>query len=248
MDWKELPSLNSLRAFSAVAECGSYTGAAARLNVTHAAVGQQVRGLEQWLDIKLVSKAGRGIELTGPGILLARELELGFEIIGRGVDRLCKEQAARPVQVTMPPAFAVEWLMPKIAEFQQLHPDITLMFNPTSEIVDLKPGGIDVAIRYIDRRRPDPLTDTVLISDMIVVGTPSLVGDDVLREPESLVDFPWIQELGTNEVADWFTYHGVVPQRPLRVNLMPGNLIMGAVRSIASNCHRTINDRLQECF
>ncbi|MEP1208467.1 MAG: LysR family transcriptional regulator [Rhizobiaceae bacterium] len=230
MDWMNLPPLNSLKAFSAVAECGNYTQAADRLNVTHAAVSQQVKALEQRLGLKLVSRAGRSIELTDSGRLLARELELGFEIIGRGVDRLCKDQVARPVQVTMPPAFAVEWLMPKIAEFQQLHPEITLMFNPTSELVDLKPGGIDVAIRYGDRRRLAQDVDTVLVSDMIVTGAPSLVGDVNLRGPASLVDFPWIQELGTNEVADWFTFHGVVPDRPLKINQMPGNLIMGAVR------------------
>ncbi|HMB75478.1 MAG TPA: LysR substrate-binding domain-containing protein, partial [Kiloniellaceae bacterium] len=44
------------------------------------------------------------------------------------------------------------------------------------------------------------------------------------------VGLPWLQELGTNEAAEWFTYRGVVPDRPLTVNHMPGNLIMDAVR------------------
>jgi LysR family glycine cleavage system transcriptional activator len=51
-----------------------------------------------------------------------------------------------------------------------------------------------------------------------------------LQDPASLTDLPWLQELGTNEAAEWFTYHGVVPDRPLTVNHMPGNLIMDAVR------------------
>jgi len=130
----------------------------------------------------------------------------------------------------MSPAFAVEWLMPRIAEFQQANPEITLLLNPTSELMELKPGGIDVAIRYRDRRRPHQDVEPVLISDMIVIGTPSLVGSRDLRDPESLVDLPWLQELGTNEAAEWFTYHGVIPDRPLTVNHMPGNLIMDAVR------------------
>ncbi len=230
MDWKDFPPLNSLRAFSAVAQCGNYTQAANRLNVTQAAVSQQVKALEIRLGMKLVSRVGRSIELTGSGALLARELETGFEIIGRGIERLCEEQVSRPVQITMPPAFAVEWLMPRIAEFQRLHSEIPLMLNPTSEIVDLRPGGIDIAIRYSDRRRLELDIDPVLISDMIVVGAPSLVGVHASRDPASFVELPWIQELGTNEVADWFTYHGVIPDQPLNVNVMPGNLIMGAVR------------------
>jgi LysR family glycine cleavage system transcriptional activator len=230
MDWLRFPPLNSLRAFSAVAETGSYTLAADRLNVTHAAVSQQVKALEKRLGVSLVMRTGRGIQLTSEGALFARELETGFATIGRGVERLSEDAANRPVQVTMSPAFAVEWLMPRIAEFQHENPKIMLMLNPTSEIVELKPGGIDVAIRYRDQRRPGRDVEAVLISDMIVIGTPSLVGGRDLRDPASLVDLPWLQELGTNEAAEWFTYHGLVPERPLTVHHMPGNLIMDAVR------------------
>jgi len=230
MDWMKLPPLNSLRAFSAVAETGSYTLAADRLNVTHAAVSQQVRALEKRLGIPLVTRVGRGIELTGQGALLARELDVGFGVIARGIDRVAEGTASRPVQVTMSPAFALEWLLPRIAEFQHENPEITLMLNPTSEVMELQPGGIDVAIRYRDRRRLDLDVEAVLISDMIVIGTPALVDGRDLSDPTSLVDLPWLQELGTNEAAEWFTYHGVVPERPLTVNHMPGNLIMNAVR------------------
>ena len=138
--------------------------------------------------------------------------------------------ASRPVQITTSPAFAVEWLMPRIAEFQQRNPEITLMINPTADVIDLKPGGIDVAVRYCGRHRVAGDVTTVLISDMIVIGAPSLVGEKDLSDPASLADLPWLQELGTNEAADWFTYHGIVPDHPLTVNHMPGNLIMSAVR------------------
>lgn len=230
MDWMSLPPLNSLRAFSAVAETGGYALAANRLNVTQAAVSQQVKALEKRLGVSLVARQGRSIELTSAGAILAKELGLGFEIISRGVERLNEGAANRPVQVTMSPAFSVEWLMPRIAEFQREHPDITLMLNPTSDIVELKPGGIDVAIRYRDSRQPGLELGTVLVSDMIVIGTPSLIAGHELNDPASLADLPWLQELGTNEASEWFTYHGVIPARPLNVNHMPGNLIMSAVR------------------
>ena len=230
MDWLGLPPLNSLRAFAAVANAGSYVAAADRLNVTQAAVSQQVKALEKWLGVALVDRAGRGIELTASGDRLARDLEIGFDIISRGVTRTNEEAAARPVQVTMSPAFAVEWLMPRIGEFQREHPEITLMLNPTSQVVDLRPGGIDVAIRYRDLRRSEPGVDTVLRTDMVVIGAPSLVGDREFSDLSSLAKLPWLQELGTNEAAEWFTYHGIVPKRPLAINHMPGNLIMPAVR------------------
>lgn len=230
MNWSKLPPLNSLRAFSAVADTGSYSAAADQLNVTHAAVSQQVKSLEKRLGVDLVERTGRGIQLTDEGVLLARELGIGFAVIERGVEHLSRTAADRPVRVTMSPAFAVEWLMPKIAEFQRANPMITLLLNPTSEIVEPKPGGMDVAIRYRDRRRAYRDVEPVLVSDMVVIGAPSLVGGGDFSDPASLAALPWLQELGTNEASEWFTYHGVTPDRPLTVYQMPGNLIMDAVR------------------
>jgi LysR family glycine cleavage system transcriptional activator len=230
MDWSTLPPLNSLRAFAAVAEAGGYTRAADQLNVTHAAVSQQIRTLERRLGVALVRRTGRGIRLTEEGTALAYDLGIGFAAIGRGLERLTAAAAERPVQVTMSPAFAVEWLMPRIMEFQYANPDITLMLNPTADVVALKPGGLDVAIRYCDRRRPDLDVEPLLVSDMIIVGTPGLIAGHDVGHPAALAALPWLQELGTNEATEWFTFHGVVPDRPLTIHHMPGNLIMDAVR------------------
>jgi DNA-binding transcriptional LysR family regulator len=65
---------------------------------------------------------------------------------------------------------------------------------------------------------------------MIVIGTLELLANRDLSRPESLTDLPWLQELGTNEAAEWFTLHGVVPENYLNVTQMPGNLIMASVR------------------
>ena len=104
------------------------------------------------------------------------------------------------------------------------------MLSPTGEVIELKPGGVDMAIRYRDSRGPDTGVSPVLIADMVVVATPSLIGAQAITEPEVLLDMPWLQELGTNEVADWFVRHGVMPEGPLKITHMPGNLIMEAVR------------------
>ncbi len=230
MIWSGLPSLNSLRAFAAVAETGSYSKAGALLNVTHAAVSQQVKSLELRLGVSLVVRAGRGITLTAEGSSLALDLDTGFAAIRRGVESLTGADAQRPVQLTMSPAFAVMWLMPRISDFQKRHPEITLMLNPTAEVVALKPGGIDLAIRYGDSRGPETKVDPLLVADMVVVGTPTLIGEQEIIDPAMLVNLPWLQEYGTTEIADWMARHGVVLDRPLMISHMPGNLIMEAVR------------------
>lgn len=230
MDWSDFPSLNSLRAFSAVAELGSYSRAGTALNVTHAAVSQQIKALEAHFGVALVARNGCKIALTEEGTALARELAVGFTTIRRGIDALTGADAIRPVQITTSPAFAVMWLMSRIVDFQQQHPGITLLLNPTSEVVELRPGGIDLAIRYREGRGSDAGVDPVLIADMVVVGTPGLIGGQEFTAPAMLVNLPWLQELGTNEVARWMERHGVTLTRPLIITHMPGNLIMEAVR------------------
>ena len=91
--------MNSLRAFAAVADTGSYAGAVDHLNFTQAAVSQQVKALESRIGITLVHRVGRGIELTRSGARLARDLEAGFDIISRGVERINEEAVLRPVHV-----------------------------------------------------------------------------------------------------------------------------------------------------
>ncbi len=230
MKWSKLPSLNSLRAFHAVAETGGYSLAAEHLNVTHPAVSQQVKTLEGRLGVSLVTRRGRGISLTEDGKRLSRDLDSAFSLIQRSVDQLTEDAASQPVQITMPPAFAVEWLMPRLAEFQRTNPEITLLLNPTSQVIDPAPGGPDVAIRYRDKRRPTSEAPAVVVTDMVIVGSSDLVAGYQIDSPTSLIDVPWLQELGTNEVADWLRYRGVVPEKRLNISQMPGNLIMNAVR------------------
>ena len=230
MDWFGLPSLNSLRAFAAVAETGSYSRAGALLNVTHAAVNQQVKILEARLGVSLAVRVGRGITLTPDGAALARDLASGFDRISKAVEALTESSTTRPVQISMSPAFAVEWLMPRLQDFQNKHPDILLMLNPSPRIMELKSGGIELGIRYRDERASGTPVTPVLISDTVVIAAPSLVGEQVFDDPAMLMDMPWLQELGLNEVADWFGYRGVTLDRPLMITQMPGNLIMQAVR------------------
>jgi LysR family glycine cleavage system transcriptional activator len=230
MDWSDFPSLNSLRAFATVAETGSYSQAGATLNVSHAAVSQQVKALEARLSVVLVVREGRGIALTAEGAALARELATGFAVIRRGVEALTGADATRPIQVTMTPAFAVSWLMPRLTEFQQRHPGVELMLNSTAEVMTLTPGGIDVAIRFGEGRWPGMEVAPLLLSDLVVVAAPSLIGTREIGDPAMLVDMPWLQELGTNEVSAWMERQGITPEKQIKITHMPGNMIMEAVR------------------
>lgn len=230
MDWRSLPSLNSLRSFAAVAETQSLSAAGRELNVTHAAISQQVKALEKHLGLQLVTREGRGVALTPEGEVLFDGLQRGFGAIQETVEGLVGQEAARPLTITMTPSFAVSWLMPRINDFRQKHPEIELMLNPTADMVELVPGGTDLAIRFGKGDWPGLESELFLATNFVVVGAASLIGDCKVEKPEDILDFPWLQEYGTNELALWLERKGVMSRKKFSVIHLPGYMILDGLR------------------
>ncbi len=231
MDWRSLPSLGALRAFAALAENGTFADAGAALNVSHAAVSQQVRALEDHLGVPLLQREGRRSVLTREGEELAAALATAFEGIGRTVDALTGADAKRPLQVSTTPAFAVSWLMPRLSEFRHEHPEIELMLNPSTDLVTLTPGGIDVAIRYGHGDWRGLAVELLLPTTYVMVGAPSLIGDRRINEPQDLLDLPWLQELGTSEMTAWIRTRGVVAPKTENLTHLPGHMVLEGLRN-----------------
>lgn len=230
MDWRALPSLSALRAFAALAERGGATAAGAALNVSHAAVSQQVRALERDLGLKLLRKEGRGLALTAEGERLANAALTAFRAIAAEAATLREAEDARGLRVATTPAFAANWLMPRIGEFRRAHPDIDFTLDPSADLVEIGPGGADLAIRFGDGDWRGLDAEMLIPTNFVVVGAPSLIGDREIGAPKDLLDLPWLQELGTNEVDDWLTSRGVTERRRGRMTSLPGTLILTAAR------------------
>ncbi|UWQ75461.1 LysR family transcriptional regulator [Leisingera sp. M658] len=231
MDWLNMPPLAALRAFTAFAETGNVVRAGAALNVSHAAISQQLRALEAYLGAALLDRSGRALALTPDGEHLARALHLGFGAIEAAVQEISAAGAARPLHVTCTPMFAAHWLMPRLAGFQAEHPEIDLVLDPRGEIVELKPGGVDIAIRYGDGSWPGLEAGMLLQSPMVVIAAGSLLGGRQVASPEDLLDLPWLEELGTSEASRWLESRGVTEALRGARTRLPGNLLMQAVRA-----------------
>jgi LysR family glycine cleavage system transcriptional activator len=231
MDWQILPPLTALRAFAALAETGGTAAAGARLNVSHAAVSQQVKQLEAHLGVALVDRTGRQLQLTAEGRDLADALNLGFGAIARAVETLTGADADRPLQISATPSFAAHWLMPCLSAFRQAHPQIDLMIDPTPRLVTLEPGGIDIALRYGTGDWPGLEAELLFRSPIVAVAAPQLVEGKRIDSPADLADLPWLQEFGTNEASDWLRRRGVVKERAAGLVQVPGNLLLDGLRN-----------------
>ena len=230
MDWKSLPSLASLRTFTAVAESKNLSAAGRDLNVTHAAVSQQVKSLEQFLGLKLIVREGRGVALTPEGRQLYLGLSEGFATIQETVDELLREDLSRPLNITTTPSFAISWLMPRISDFRHKHPDIELMINPTADVVELRPGGVDLAVRFGKGDWTGLEAELFIPTNFAIVGANCLIGDKKIEKPEDILQFPWLQEYGTNELTIWMENQGVVPKGKLNITHLPGYMVLEGLR------------------
>src|SRR5262245_27250462 len=111
---RRLPPLNALRALEASARLDCYVAAAAELRVTAAAVSQQVRRLERYLDTALFQRLPRGLVLTEQGRDFLPELSAGFSLLGESTARLRAKEAGGVLTLSMLAAFATGWLLPRL--------------------------------------------------------------------------------------------------------------------------------------
>ncbi|MCG7520740.1 LysR family transcriptional regulator [Ruegeria sp. Ofav3-42] len=231
MNWLKMPPLASLRAFSAFAETRNVVQAGAALNVSHAAISQQLRALEKHLGIALLDRSGKSMVLTPEGERLARALHLGFGAIGDAVADLTQSRQDRPVHVSLTPSFAASWLMPRLPGFQAAHPDIQLALDPSPEVVSLSPGGVDLAIRYGSGDWPGIHSELLLQSPIVIVAARELLGGKTSWTPDELSQLPWLEELGTTEATSWLYRRGVEHGPSAGRILLPGNLVLEGLRA-----------------
>ncbi|MEO3435400.1 transcriptional regulator GcvA [Inquilinus sp. CAU 1745] len=144
---RRLPSLNALRAFESAARLGSFSKAADELHVTHGAVSRHVRSLEDRLGVPLFRRLHKKVLLTEDGAGLLPELSAAFDRIARAADAVDRE-TRRMVRVSVEPAFAARWLVPRLGGFRRDNPDIMIDIDPTNALADFRSDPVDIAIRY----------------------------------------------------------------------------------------------------
>lgn len=230
IDWSHLPPLSALRAFCAFVQTGSVTEAGTALNVSHAAISQQLRSLETHLGIPLFDRSSRALELTAEGHDLARALEDGFGRITAGVLNVTQSHVERPLNIACTPTFAAAWLMPRLAGFQSAHPGIDMVLTPSPALTDPTLGGIDVALRFGEGPWHGFDHVCLMSAPIVAVAAPDLIKDVTISDPEALLDYPWLEELGTTESTSWLAAQGLAHRRVKSRTELPGNLMLDAAR------------------
>ena len=217
----ELPSLNALRVFEVVARHLNFRVAAEELGVTQAAVAQQIRGLEASLDLRLFERLPRGLALTDAGLGYSGSIRSALAMIDEAT-RLLRPQTAH-LTVSVTPTFASKWLIPRLGNFAQSHPDIDLRVLATDRLSHFSTDGVDIAVRYGKPEFGAGLNSELLMEQRIVaVTSPKLFGGGAAPVSfEQLQEFIMLHDAHNfwpQFLAELFPQHAQPTAKNLRFN------------------------------
>lgn len=187
-----LPPFSSLVALEAAARHRSYSRAAAELFVTHGAVSQQVRKLEEELGVQLFARRGNLMEPTPTGAALAARVTEAMGSLREGVES-ARRAASGPIVVSTGTAFATRWLVTLLARLTAETGELDLTIRVEDRLSDLSTDGADVALRFGEG--PWPGTDSVRLIDEVVfpVCSPALLARHPIARPEDLLGAPLLR-------------------------------------------------------
>lgn len=190
-----LPPLNALRAFEAAGRHLSFARAADELNVTPAAVSQQIKNLEIYLQIELFRRQNRTITLSKEAQLLLPGLRDGFEKMNESVKSFLRyaEQSSRrhanrgSITISTPPSFASRWLVPRLDNWKDDHPGTDIRISASLHLVDFEKEGIDLSIHFGSGSYNGLQSEPLSSETMVVVCSPIFVdGANPLSTPSDL--------------------------------------------------------------
>lgn len=186
-----LPPLLSLKAFEAVSRHKNIAKASEELCVTRSAVSQQIKQLEEYLGLTLIDRNNNKINLTPAAKIYANELRTFFQGLRFATRQLLEAQRTHRVTLNLPTTYAMYWLIPKMQDFQDQHPDIELRISTPMREVNFEMEDIDLAIYFGDGNWPRLKAEYLFREEWIPVCAPSYKGARYLKVSDSERDEAW---------------------------------------------------------
>jgi LysR family glycine cleavage system transcriptional activator len=207
---QKLPPLNSLRYFLVAAQTLSFKQAAARLYVTQAAISQHIKTLEEYLGRQLFLRGTRQVQLTDDGKRLLPDIQQGFDAFIRGVGKLQNDTNPNVLNITVIESLSSRWLVPKLSEFQQQFPDLSVRLQPSNALLSFDNSDLDLAIRLGVGNYPGLESRFLMDDKFCLVCHPSLVDKNL--SPQNLSLLPMLEESSHDIRTAWqhfFTMHNI---------------------------------------
>jgi len=206
-----LPSINDLLAFETAARHGSFTRAAAELNLTQSAVSRNVRVLEETLGIPLFERVRQRVVLTAAGAVYMQDAQRILSDLRDATHRaMAFGDLSTVMNVAVLPTFASRWLVPRLPVFMRRNPDVTINFSARLQPFNFGVEPFDAAIHYGKAAWPGAVMHHLMNETMVVVASPEYLEDHDIKSPADLKRATLLH-LSTRPMAwaDWFEIAGI---------------------------------------
>lgn len=209
MDVSRLPPFIALRALEAAARHRSYSRAADELAVTHGAVSQQIRRLEEELGVTLFIRQGNQMIPTPAALALAGEVGEALTTLRRGVESV-RLQAGGPLVLSVVPAFATRWLAPRLGRMSAEVDEAELLLRVETRMADFVADGVDAGLRHGDGNWPGLETAPLFMDRLFAVASPDFRDRHAIARPADIAAAPllhhtvwpwrrWFEQMGLGE-------------------------------------------------
>ncbi len=172
--WNRNVSMRALRAFIAAARRQSFRLAADDLFLTASAVSHQIKQLEGELGVQLFTRRPRALRLTDAGRSLLEDLLPILEDLDTVIERNSERAAGSPLRLSVQPFFASELLVPRLSEFLEHYPDITVSVDTIDDDTGILDKSADCSIRLFEAPPGDAQHDRLFPLRLIPVGSPAV--------------------------------------------------------------------------
>lgn len=194
-----LPPLNWLRAFEASARLLNFTHAAEELNLTQAAISQQVKALESQLGQALFKRLPRGLELTEAGKSYFPVVRESVERLAASTDEIFGQGHRSALSIRSSLVFFTHWIAPRLPRFKALQPDVSIRVASNIWVGETE-FDADLEIRYGQGRWPGMKAERLTWDTLVPVCSPALItAQRPLERPQDLAKHPLLHVLGYEE-------------------------------------------------
>ena len=207
---RKIPGTELLIAFETAARHQSFTRAAEELALTQSAVCRQISALESNLGVQLFNRIKKRVTLSEAGQIYARQIRENLKRIEHDTLSLMAHRGSGGVlELAVIPTFATSWLIPRLGDFHEQHPGITLDLSSRAEPFMFTDTAFDAAIHFGDPLWPGAVTEYLFGEEMIPVCKPELLSNGAPITPAELETMPLLHQSARPDAwSDWFEYAG----------------------------------------
>ncbi|UZE23960.1 LysR family transcriptional regulator [Pseudomonas sp. B21-056] len=191
---RKIPSTAALVSFEAAARHESFTKAAQELSLTQGAICRQIASLEDFLSVELFRRSRRGVKLTEAGLSYSRRVATQLDAVERDTLSVMGHTGANVIELAVVPTFGTQWLLPRLKDFQQQHPEVTVNLTNRTRPFLFADTDFDAAIYFGDADWSGTESHKLMGENPMPVCSPALLGERNDLTPQAIAELPLLQQ------------------------------------------------------